>query len=288
MPKKANITIRAPRIEEMERFYAVYCTGLPGVDEMSHSQFSRWWKQSIENGDLEHLWRVAIHKNSIVGVVINLVNRGLNCGFIWELVVLPEYRGQGIGRMLINESETLLQQNSPEIDTFGIGAKTENAFAIQIYENYGYGIRFLELHLRGPRWQTETDFVLKPVNNSRLEELISLSPDSYWGTRDIESWKKFVKPAHRAVYTQDGVLVGLCLVTIDEDKTQLSEIQFHVKEGYGPAVLDAAMSIVETELVDFWIQDNHQDILDHLYSKGYKRIESEFLLKKDIRNNKSQ
>lgn len=174
MPKKANITIRAPRVEEMERFYAVYCTGLPGVDEMSLTEFSRWWKHCLENGDLEHLWRVAIHKNSIVGVVINLVNRGLNCGFIWELAILPQYRGQGIGRMLINESETLLQQNYPEIDEFGIGAKTENTFAIQIYEKYGYGIRFLELNLRGPRWQTETNLVLKPVEKRRLKELLSL------------------------------------------------------------------------------------------------------------------
>lgn len=272
----------------MERFYAVYCTGLPGVDEMSLTEFSRWWKHCLENGDLEHLWRVAIHKNSIVGVVINLVNRGLNCGFIWELAILPQYRGQGIGRMLINESETLLQQNYPEIDEFGIGAKTENTFAIQIYEKYGYGIRFLELNLRGPRWQTETNLVLKPVEKRRLKELLSLSPDAYWGTRDIDSWKKILKPEHQAVYTQDGVLVGLCLVTINEDKTQLSEIQFHVKEGYGPAVLDASMSIVKTELVDFWIQDNHQDILDLLYTKGYKRVDSEFLLKKIVRNDKSR
>jgi len=284
MSLKKEIQIRPPTKDEKEEFYKVYNTGLPGVDEITPKRFTEWWKRCYENGEMEKLWRIAVVNDKIIGVVINTINAELNWGFVWELAILPKFRGQGIGTRLILESEKLLQKHHPEIDELAIGVKTDNTKAIKLYEKLGYGMRFLELHLRGKRWTPKLKHNLKvePASEDRIEELIGLSPDAYWGTRDVESWKEIIKPEHRIFITEDGHLAGFVRLFVHEEKTTYSEVQFNIKPGYGPQVIETCMKFIETDYIDLWVQDTHQDILDTFYKRKFKRIESEFLLRKPI------
>ena len=282
---KKEIQIRPPTNDEKEEFYRVYNTGLPGVDEITPKRFAEWWNRSSESGEMEKLWRVAVVNDTIIGIVINLVNVELNWGFVWELAILHEFRNQGIGTLLILESEKLLQNHYPEIDNLAIGVKTNNIKALELYEKLGYGIRFLELHLRGKRWISDQKHNLRvePASEDRIEELMKLSPDAYWGTKDIEGWKEIIKPEHRIFITEDNHLVGFVRLFVEKGKLPCSEVQFNVKPGYGSQVIEACMEFVETNLVDLWVQDNHQDIIDMLYRREFKRIESEFLLRKSTK-----
>ncbi|TFH07637.1 MAG: GNAT family N-acetyltransferase [Candidatus Thorarchaeota archaeon] len=284
MSLQKKIQIRPPKNDEKEEFYRVYNSGLPGVDELTPKRFDEWWNRSSESGEMEKLWRVAVVNNSIVGVVINQVNVELNWGFVWELAILPEYRNQGVGTQLILESEKLLQNHHPEIDDLAIGVKTDNIKALQLYEKLGYGIRFLELHLKGQRWASDIKHNLKiePASEDRIAELMELSPDAYWGTKDIEGWKEIIKPEHRIFITEDNHLVGFVRLFVQEGKSPYSEIQFNIKPGFGTQVIEACMEFIETSMIEFWVQDDHQDILDLLYRKEFRRIESEFLLRKAV------
>ncbi|TFG30706.1 GNAT family N-acetyltransferase [Candidatus Thorarchaeota archaeon] len=284
MSLKKEVHIRPPTYDEKEEFYRVYNTGLPGVDKTTPKQFTKWWNRSSENGEMERLWRVAVADNSIVGIVINLVNAELNWGFIWELAVIPEFRNQRIGTQLILESEKLLQNHHPEIDELAIGVKTDNIKAIKLYENLGYGIRFLELHLRGKRWVSDLIHKLKvePAAEDRIEELIELSPDAYWGTKDIETWKEIIKSEHLLFINDENHLVGFVRLYVQEEELHYTEVPFNIKPGYGSQVIEACMEFIKTDTIDFWVQDNHQDVLELLYRRDFKRVESEFLLRKSV------
>ncbi|MBN2230049.1 MAG: GNAT family N-acetyltransferase [Candidatus Thorarchaeota archaeon] len=279
-----DVRIRAPSSDEREEFFEVYNTGLPGVDEISEKRFSEWWERCYESGELERLWRVAVLGKTIVGVVINVFNDILRWGFIWELAIHPDYRGQGIGTYLIKESEKILKKHYPDIRELAIGVKTTNYRALSLYEKIDYGIRFVELHLRGKKWIPEGQSTLKiePPSQDIIPDLMKLTPDSYWSTRNEDSWRELLKPEHRIFRTNEGLVVGYIRMLMEKRKKPHTEIQFNIRPDYGPQVLDACMELLELETVEFWIQDNHQDILDILYLKGYKRIESEFLLRKPV------
>ncbi|TFG31270.1 GNAT family N-acetyltransferase [Candidatus Thorarchaeota archaeon] len=284
MSKKKVLKIRAPKFEERDEFYRIYKTGLPGVDEISFKRFREWWDKSHEKGEQEKLWRVALVDDSIIAVVINLVNKELNWGFVWELAVHPDFRNHGIGTKLIQESEKLLINHSPEIDDFAIGVKTNNLEALSLYEKLGYGIRFLELHLKGKKWTPDGNSQLKfeAASVDKIQDLVKLTPDAYWGTQDKERWKEIIKPEDKMFFNEKNQFVGYMRITKQKKKIPYSDIEFSIKPGHGGQVLDASMKFIETDFIELWVQDNHQDILDMLYKKGFKRIESEFLLRKSI------
>ncbi|MBE0526924.1 GNAT family N-acetyltransferase [Candidatus Thorarchaeota archaeon] len=284
MSLKKEILIRPPKYNEKEEFYRVYNTGLPGVDETTPKNFAKWWNRCSESGEMDRLWRVAVVDDTIIGVIINMVNVELNWGFVWELAVLPEFRDQGIGTLLILESEKLLLKHHPEIDDLAIGVKTNNIKALELYEKLGYGIRFLELHLEGKRWASDQKHNLKvePASEDRIEELMKLSPDAYWGTKDVDGWKEIIKPEHRIFTTENNQLVGFVRLFVDEERSSCSEVQFNIKPGYGSQVIEACMEFIETDSIDLWVQDDHQDIIDMLNRREFKRIDSEFLLRKAV------
>jgi len=277
--------IRAPMAEERERFYQVYNTGLPNVDEIAFDRFSKWWETSTNNGELEKLWRVAVLEDQIVGIVINTVSESLRWGMIWELAVVPKHRNKGIGTRLIKESERLLVKHGGGITHFAIGVKTHNTRAFTLYEKLGYGVQFLVLRLRGKVWKPEKTPPVSIRNADvrhagRLSRLVS---NAYWSTRTKDSWRRLIPMGEWHVLTtrEESKIVGA--VSLSEDKkTGSTEVSFSAKHGFGTSVLDAALDLVKTKRIDLWVQDNHQDILEYVYRRGLKRIDSEYLLKKPV------
>jgi ribosomal protein S18 acetylase RimI-like enzyme len=65
-----------------------------------------WWKDSHEKSGIKHLikgsfaFAVAVHKNKAVGMG-RLLSDGVSDAYIQDLVVLPKFREEGIGREIV-------------------------------------------------------------------------------------------------------------------------------------------------------------------------------------------
>ena len=83
------------------------------------------------------LFRVSIYDGErIVAMARAIGDKGL-CYYIKDVVVLPEYQGKGIGRMLINELLSFIEENGvPETNIFvELCAMPDK---IPFYEKFGF------------------------------------------------------------------------------------------------------------------------------------------------------
>lgn len=280
--------VRPPKLEERTSFYRVYGTGMPNVDRLTFDGFSRWWNRCKVQGDLPNLWRVAVVENQIVGIAINAVLDSLSWGAIWELVVDEEWRNKGIGTSLVHESEKALLERNPNLTHFVLGVKMHNPRAIPFIERLGYGIQSLVIRLDGNAATTLPEQTLD-VNIARLDDiptLLHLVPDNYWGQRDHKMLEYSIRGGNSYVLKErsSNMVVGFVRLEYDPDQIDSTVITFSYRPGYGIRVIDAALNEVATRKAIFWVQDRHEDILDHFYAEGFQRTEAEFVARKRVKS----
>lgn len=278
--------VRPPHTDERGSFFQVYETGIPFVDGITFDGFSRWWNRSRILGDIPSLWRVATVDNQIVGVAINLILGSLGWGAIWELAVAPNWRSQGIGSKLVSESERALLLRNQSLTHFAIGVKASNIRALPFIERMGYGVQSLILKLEGDMADRSFDSQLE-VKIPRLEHipmLLHLNPDNYWDQRDHRTLEYAIRGGNCYVLadSQTNMLVGFFRFEFDHDYSDSTVISFSYRDGYGKDVVNAALNEVSSRRAVLWVQDKHEEILDHLYSEGFHRVDAEFLAKKRV------
>ncbi len=278
--------VRPPRVEEQKAFFEVYETGIPQVDSLTFDGFSRWWNRSRIMGDLSTLWRVATVDDRIVGVAINAVLDSLSWGSIWELAVSPEWRNTGIGTRLVQESEQALLQRNPRLTHFSIGVKVHNSRSLPFVERLGYGIQGLVLRLDGRATRSASEPPLE-LHMARLEDIpvvLHLTTDNYWGPSDPRTLEYSIRGGNCYSLTDSSTnsIVGFVRYEFDNDQADSTVISFSYLKGYGQAVVDCALREVSTEKAIFWVQDKHEDIIDHLYASGFRKVEAEYLAKKRV------
>jgi ribosomal protein S18 acetylase RimI-like enzyme len=61
---------------------------------------------------------------------------GVQQGWIMDVAVTPEYRGRGVGRLLIAAAEAYCREN--KILYLGLAVSTHNLKALQLYEGLGF------------------------------------------------------------------------------------------------------------------------------------------------------
>lgn len=128
------ITIRKMVIGDYTAVYELWSNipgiGLNDVDD-SFEGISRY---ITRNPDTSF---VAIDKDKFVGVI--LAGHDGRRGFIYHSAVLPEYRNQGIGRMLVGKALEALKRQG--ISKVGLLAFSANELGNQFWESMGFGSR---------------------------------------------------------------------------------------------------------------------------------------------------
>lgn len=279
--------VRPPTFEDMSSFFRVYETGVPNVDSLTYDGFLRWWNRSKVFGDLQALWRVATIDDEIVGVTINMILDSFGWGAIWEIAVAPEWRRKGIGTRLVQEAERALLERNPNLTHFTIGVKLHNPGAITFTEHLGYGIQSLVLRLDGIV-ANKTFTKNLDVKIPRLDDIpliMHLTPDTYWGLRDYRMIEFSLRGGNCYIMTEpaSNMIVGFARFEYDHDFPDATVISFSYRQGYGKAVVDAALNEVTTRKAILWVEVKHETILDHLYAEGFERKEAEFLARKRIK-----
>jgi len=61
---------------------------------------------------------------------------GISQGWIMDIVVLPEWRGKGAGRVLLNAAEKYCREHG--VLYLGLAVSSHNVKALRLYENFGF------------------------------------------------------------------------------------------------------------------------------------------------------
>ena len=61
---------------------------------------------------------------------------GLKQGWVMDIAVLKEYRGQGVGRILMGAAENYCRQRG--LEYLGLAVSTHNTQALKLYESLGF------------------------------------------------------------------------------------------------------------------------------------------------------
>jgi hypothetical protein len=202
-------------------------------------------------------------------------------------VVAPDWRRKGIGTSIVQESERALLERNPNLTHFAMGVKLHNPFAIPFTEHLGYGIQSLVLRLDGSV-ENKTFSNNLDVKIPRLDDIpliMHLTPDTYWGLRDYRKIEFSLRGGNCYLMTEpaSNMIVGFARFEYDHDYPDSTVISFSYRQGYGRAVVDAALNEVTTKKAILWVEVKHEIILDHLYAEGFERTETEFLARKRVK-----
>jgi len=113
----------------------------------------KYFKETMKNVN-EKSGKILLYKqdSKIVGLVIGIINNektdryDFTCpkrGRITELVVKKDYRGNGIGKGLLNKMTDYLKKKGCEKIMIAVFGYNENA--IRFYEKNGYHIRMMDM-----------------------------------------------------------------------------------------------------------------------------------------------
>ena len=140
--EKVNFLIERAREEDLEELTKIYLEGYKGLEEYSYTHpedvkaYMSWlWRRDPE-GIL-----VAKAEGNPIGFVAGDANwfskrERKKVGAVHEVVVLPEYRGAGVGRALMER--VLDYFKSKGLDTAELWVGDENHRAIEFYRKLGF------------------------------------------------------------------------------------------------------------------------------------------------------
>ena len=74
-----------------------------------------------------------------VGLALNTTEKTSHRGVLWGMYVVPEARGQGIGRRLIEELLARAEQNA-SVEQVHLVVATSNRSALDLYQNIGFSL----------------------------------------------------------------------------------------------------------------------------------------------------
>lgn len=95
---------------------------------------TRSFRHMIQKGHCDFI--VARTAESVTGYVLVLYRRGSRLARLYSFAVLPEYRGRGIGELLLKEGEK--SAASRGCNYMRLEVNTHNRGAIRMYEKSGY------------------------------------------------------------------------------------------------------------------------------------------------------
>lgn len=83
---------------------------------------------------------LAYHGNEPIGIVLNGIREINGSSIAWNggTCVAPEFRGKGVGKLMMRETINIYKQNNVDVAT--LEAVTQNAKAIRLYQKMGYEI----------------------------------------------------------------------------------------------------------------------------------------------------
>ncbi|NEW08256.1 GNAT family N-acetyltransferase [Paenibacillus sp. SYP-B3998] len=195
---------------------------------------------------------VAFDEKTPIGFVANAFRTYQGQKIAWNggTGIIPDYRGKGIGRLLIEQAISLYREQAVHVST--LEALSENERAIRLYENMGYQTKDRLLMFQTtdallsnaflPRSNHEDYFTLKKASPAELGFLPIYRNDRAWQTQ----WESLRSGELVLAYNKhSGEVIGYSLYrSIYNEQGELSTIILYQCE-VDPSVSNAANIINE-------------------------------------------
>lgn len=110
------------------------------VNEVSQGLNDQNHKLRLEHGDTNQVFMARHQNGQQAGYVwvaqVESTFTGKNQAFIINLYVAPEFRGKGIGSVLMRKAEEWVRLHN--LDRIGLSVAVHNRVAVELYEKEGY------------------------------------------------------------------------------------------------------------------------------------------------------
>ncbi|WP_448583355.1 N-acetyltransferase family protein [Thermocrinis sp.] len=136
------VSIEKASSEDIEELARIYLEGYKGLEEYAYTHmedviaYLNW----LFRRDVAGIF-VAVADGKKIGFIASDGNwyskrEGKVVGAIHELVVLPEYRGLGVGKKLLDRAIQYFKERG--LDTVELWVGDENVSALEFYKKYGF------------------------------------------------------------------------------------------------------------------------------------------------------
>jgi len=118
------------------------------LDEVGQGLIEQNHKLRLEHGDTNQVFIARYMNGQQAGYVwvgqVGSTFTGKNQAFIFNLYIAPEFRGQGIGSILMGKAEEWARQHN--LDRIGLSVAVHNQAAIELYEKVGYIAEMMRMY----------------------------------------------------------------------------------------------------------------------------------------------
>ncbi|MCY3414494.1 MAG: GNAT family N-acetyltransferase [Candidatus Heimdallarchaeota archaeon] len=273
-----SVIIRQPLEEEDELIYEIFQSGLPGVDETSQDEYWDWWDEDCEEVDIPELWRVAELDGKVVGISINRINIELRIGLIWEISILPEARGKGVGSKLLHESEKVLISQE-FVDKIALGVKLTNTDAIKLYERKGYVPQYQVFCYKGePNVRKYLPLDVRKPTLKDVDSIYALHPQAYWNAKTNSELAEEIDEGHGKVIIHNHRIIAYIVIYPDDFDIQSCYTDLYYHKQYIDIIMDTIMELIRTDYVKIWVEEKHIELVEYLEKNNFKIEDREYFM----------
>jgi ribosomal-protein-alanine N-acetyltransferase len=251
----------------------------------------KWFKALLESNSKRILFLIALIGDKALGYSLAYRSRGR--GYIENIAIDESHRGQGIGSMLLEETEKILLNRG--VREIYLCVKDWNKSALNFYLKHNYKIKGTILWFTAPPERVKTndpeiDYTVIDVNAGLLKPRLKYYA-SYWSSFvdevDRYIYKKKLYRAERAILVRRGRRAIACAIYSDGDELIVDSISLSSYNAIEAleALLNSLKNIAiarDSKIIEIPVDSSKQKLIELLVESRFKMNESEFLLHKEL------
>ncbi|MEM1644770.1 MAG: GNAT family N-acetyltransferase [Ignisphaera sp.] len=287
-----NLIIRRARLDDVDDIVRIYDSSIEFLDKES----KEWIESVVKRRSRRIRIYVGIQDNKVVGFMI--VYKKKDKAYIDSLAVDPMYRGRGIGQQLLKHVEEILA--SEGVEKIYLSVKNHNNKALGIYIKNGYKISNIVLILEATSKDIDVEDV--DIANTTIKiESVRRSAFPKARLLDTSIWSNFTWDADEYIYRacreevtaiiiyRGGKLLGVARVFTEQNKIFVERMAlsfYRPTESLKTVVntIKTKLSLQPNTVITIPVDSSKSSLLRTLISMGFKVVDSEYVLHKDIVN----
>ncbi|MEM1527048.1 MAG: GNAT family N-acetyltransferase [Ignisphaera sp.] len=287
-----NLIIRKARLNDVNEIVEIYNSSIEFLDKES----KEWIESIIKRRSRRVRIYVGTQDNKVVGFII--VYKKRNKAYIDSFAVDPMHRGRGIGQYLLKHVEEILV--AEDVEKIYLSVKNHNNKALGIYIRNGYKISNVVLILEATSKDIDvTDTNM--ANNMVKIESVRRSAFPKAKLLDTSIWSNFTWDADEYVYRvcreeataiiayRGRKLLGVARVFTEQNKifVERMALSFYRPTESLKVVVNAIktkLSLQPNTVITIPVDSSKSSLLRTLISMGFKVVDSEYVLHKDLIN----